>query len=159
MLADIRGWLTLAAITLTVAACSAPSAPDRKTMMAQDWTCEMVSEGNGLTSEFVEKVSLRAAGDYRSTATVTATGPATKATMQLEWSGRWTLSGDEFQRTFQGLKATSGETNGVALTQDLLDKAASEFRRGPVAAEAQVMSLTEREMTLKTNFDPLNCSR
>ena len=63
MLADIRGWLTLAAITLTVAACSAPSPQDRKTMMAQDWTCEMVSEGNGLTSEFVEKVSLRAAGD------------------------------------------------------------------------------------------------
>lgn len=128
-------------------------------MMAQDWTCEMISEGNGLTSRFVETVSLRPDGDYRSTATVTATGPATRATMQLEWAGRWTLSGDTFKRTFQGLKATSGETNGVALTQDLLDKAASEFRRGPVGAEAQVMSITEREMTLKTNFDPLNCTR
>jgi hypothetical protein len=159
MLADARIWLTLAATALIVAACGAPSPPDRKTMMAQDWTCEMISEGNGLTSQFVERVSLRAAGDYRSTATVTATGPALKATMQLEWSGRWTLSGDEFLRTFQGLKATSGETNGVALTQDLLDKAASEFRRGPVAAEAQVMSLTEREMTLKTSFDPLTCRR
>jgi hypothetical protein len=159
MRADARICLALGATSLLVAACGPPPPSDRKTMMAQDWTCEMISEGNGLTSRFVETVSLRAGGDYRSTATVTATGPATKATMQLEWSGRWALSGDEFQRTFQGLKATSGETNGVALTQDLLDRAASEFRRGPVGAEALVMSISEREMTLKTNFDPLTCRR
>lgn len=142
-----------------VTACGAPPPPDRKIMMAQNWTCEMISKQDALTSRFVETVSLQPAGNYRSTATITATSPGTTATMQLEWSGRWALAGDTFRRTFETLRATSGEVNGVALTQDLLDKAASEFRRGPVGAEGQLLSLSEREMVLATNFDPLTCRR
>lgn len=119
----------------------------------------MISEADGLKSLFVEMVSMRPSGDYRSKATVTATSDTTTATMQLEWTGRWTLSGDTFRRTFSALKATSGEVYGVALTQDRLDKAASEFRRGPVAEEGAVLSLSEREMTIATNFDPMTCRR
>lgn len=139
-------------------ACSPPP-PDRQTLVAQDWTCEMISEADGLESLFVETVSLRPAGDYHSKAKVTATSNTTTATMQLEWTGRWTLSGDTFRRTFSALKATSGEVNGVTLTQDRLDKAASEFRRGPVAEEGEVLSLGMREMTIATNFDPMTCIR
>lgn len=140
------------------AACSDPP-PDRQTLIAQDWTCEMVSEADGLKSVFVETASLRPSGDYRSQATVTATNDTTVASMRLEWTGRWTLSGDAFRRTFAGLRATSGEVNGVALTQDRLDKAASEFRRGPVAEEGAVLSLSDRELTIATNFDPMTCRR
>lgn len=119
----------------------------------------MVSEADGLKSVFVETASLRPSGDYRSQATVTATNDTTVASMKLEWTGRWTLSGDTFRRTFAGLRATSGEVNGVALTQDRLDKAASEFRRGPVAEEGTVLSLSDRELTIATNFDPMTCRR
>ena len=150
--------LALGGMALAVAACGAPP-PDRQTLMAQDWTCEMISEADGLKSQFVETVSLRPSGDYRSTARVIATSPTTRATMQLEWTGRWTLSDDTFRRTFSGLKATSGEVNGIALTQDRLDKAASEFRRGPVAEEGTVLSLSEREMSIATSFDPMTCRR
>jgi len=150
---------TTGAAALAAAGCNEPPPPDRQTLIAQDWTCEMVSEADGLKSLFVEAVSLRPSGDYRSKATVTATSDTTTATMQLEWAGRWTLSGDTFRRTFAALKATSGKVNGVVLTQDRLDKAASEFRRGPVAAEGAVLSLSERDMTIATNFDPMTCRR
>jgi cellulase/cellobiase CelA1 len=156
---QIRLSPALAGVALLATACGPPQPPDRQTMIAQDWTCEMISEADGLKSLFVETVSLRPAGDYQSKATVTATNLATSATMQLEWTGRWALSGDTLRRTFSGLKAGSGEANGVALTQDLLDKAASEFRRAPVGAEGRLVSLSEREMTIATNFDPITCRR
>jgi hypothetical protein len=149
----IKGTFTGAA-ALAVVACDAPP-PDRQTMMAQSWTCEMLSEANGLTSRFVETMNLRSAGDYRSKATVSAPN----ATMQLEWVGRWTLEGDVFRRTFSALKATEGERDGEVLPQQTLDRAANEFRRGPVAEEGVVLSLSEREMRIETNFDPMTCTR
>lgn len=146
------------AAALAAASCSAPP-PDRKTMMAHAWTCEMVSEADGLRSVYTETMDLRPAGDYRSKVAVNATGENVQVSMQLEWTGRWALSEDTFRRTFAAVKATTGERNGLALTQDLLDKAANELRRAPVAEEGRVLSLTENEMQIETNFDPMICKR
>jgi hypothetical protein len=127
--------------------------------MAQDWTCEMISRADGLTSHFVESLSLSPDGAYRSRATITATSATTKATVNLEWAGRWTLSQMTFHRTFSALKATSGEVNGRALAQERLDRAASEFRRGPTAEDGDVLSLSENAMSISTAAEPMTCRR
>ena len=127
--------------------------------MTQTWSCTMTSETDGLRTEFTENVEFRPSGDYRSTATVRATKGDTKANMQLEWAGQWSVSNGAFRRTFVGLKATSGEVNGAPLSQDQLDTAASEFRRGPTAEEGKILTLDATQLKIETNFDPLVCTR
>lgn len=127
--------------------------------MAGDWSCDMQSEADGLRSHFSEMLSLRPGGDYRSKATITTRSPTTRAIVHLEWAGRWTLSETTFRRTFAALRATSGEVNGLALSQDRLDRAASAFRRGPTAEEGKVLSLNEREMSISTASEPMTCRR
>jgi len=135
------------------------AAPDQKTLMTQTWTCNMTSETDGLRTDFTETVTFRPSGDYRSTASVHATKGDTKAGVNLEWAGQWILTQGKFRRTFVGLKATSGEINGITLTQDRLDAAATEFRRGPTAEEGKILTLDAHELKIETNFDPLVCKR
>ncbi len=148
----------LVATALAMAGCGG-SAPSQKTLMAHKWVCQMTNEADGLRSEFTETVEFRPGGDYRSTADVRATKGDTKAFVNLEWAGRWVVTQGSFQRTFAGLKATSGEVNGAALTQDQLDAAAAEFRRGPTAEEGKILILDATQLKIETNFDPLVCTR
>ena len=148
--------LSLAAAAL--AGCGG-SAPDQKTLMAQTWTCAMTSETDGLRTDFTETVTFRPSGDYRSTASVHATKGDTKAIMNLEWAGQWAVTQGKFHRTFVGLKALSGDINGISLTQDRLDAAATEFRRGPTAEEGKLLTLDAHELKIETNFDPFVCRR
>lgn len=150
--------LALSLVAATVAGCGG-SAPSQRTLMAHKWVCQMTNEDDGLRSEFTETVEFRPSGDYRSTAVVRATKGDTRAFVHLEWAGKWVVTQGSFQRTFAGLKATSGEVNGVALTRDQLDAAATEFRRGPTAEEGRILILDATQLKIETNFDPLACTR
>lgn len=133
--------------------------PDRRTLLAQTWTCEMTIEANGLTSRYRETVSLRPSGDYQTKATIVATNESVDATMNLEWTGRWRLSGDAFERDFLGIKAISGETRGEPMDQVLLDRAADAFRSAPTSERGTISELTEHLLVIDTNSAPLTCKR
>ena len=133
--------------------------PDRQTLLAQTWTCEMTTVTGDLTSDLRETVSFRPNGEYQTKASVVATNPAMRATLNLEWRGRWQLSDDTFVRDFSGIKAVSGDRNGVPMTQELLDKAAGAFRSTTISERGKILTLSETHFVLETNTTPLNCRR
>lgn len=119
----------------------------------------MTTVTGDLTSDLRETVTFRPSGEYQTRASVIATNPAMRATLNLEWNGRWQLTGDTFVRDFAGIKAVSGDHNGAPMTQELLDKAADAFRSTTISERGKVLTLNETQFVLETSTTPLNCKR
>ncbi len=149
----VAAWLAAG----TLAGCGGP--PDRKAMLAQTWTCEMTTVVNDLTSDYREVVTFRPNGDYQTRATVIATNPTMQATMNMEWSGRWKLTEDMFQREFIGIRAVSGDYSGIPMTKDRLDAAADAFRSAPTSERGKIITLNEKQLVIETSGSPLSCTR
>lgn len=149
--------ITTACLAATMAVACGP--PDRRTLLAQTWTCEMTTVAGDLTTAYRETVNLRPSGEYQTRATVIMTNPEMNATMNLEWSGRWQLSEDTFVREFVGHKAVSGERNGIPMSQERLDAAADAFRRAPPIESGKVLTLNATQFVVETSTTPLSCKR
>jgi len=143
-------------VALAVTACGPP---DRRTLFAQTWTCAMTTVTGDLTSDYSETVSFRPSGEYQTRATVTATNPSMRATMHLEWSGRWQLLEDDFVREMAGIKAVSGNYGGTPMTQERLDAAANAFRNAPASETGKVVALNEKQLVIETSGNTLSCKR
>ncbi len=119
----------------------------------------MTTVTGGLTSDYREVVTFRSSGDYQTKATIVATNATMEATMNMEWSGRWNLTGDAFEREFIGIKAVSGDYSGIPMTQDRLDAAADAFRSAPTSERGKVATLDANKLVIATSADPLTCRR
>jgi hypothetical protein len=151
--------LRLAAAGIAAATLVTCGPPDHRTLLAQTWTCAMTTVTGDLTSDYRETVTFRPSGEYQTRATIIATKPDLRATMNMEWSGRWQLSADTFVRDFIGIKAVSGDYSGIPMTQDRLDAAADAFRSAPASERGKVITLNATQFVIETSTTPLSCKR
>ena len=149
----------IAAACLAATMVVACGPPDRRTLLAQTWTCEMTTVTGDLTSDYRETVTFRPSGEYQTKATIIATKPNLRATMNMEWSGRWQLIDDTFVREFVGIEAISGDYSGIPMTQDRLDAAADAFRSAPASERGKVITLNATQFVIETSTTPLSCTR
>lgn len=119
----------------------------------------MTTVTGDLTSDYRETVTFRPSGEYQTRATVVATNPNMRATMNLEWSGRWQLLDDTFVREFAGIKAVSGDYSGRAMTDERLEAAANAFRSAPPSESGRVLTLNTTQFVVETGASPLVCKR
>ena len=119
----------------------------------------MTTVTGDLTSDYRETVTFRPSGEYQTKATIVATKPNLRATMNMEWGGRWQLTDDTFAREFVGIKAVSGDYSGIPMTQDRLDAAADAFRSAPASEQGKVVTLNATQFVIETSTTPLNCKR
>ncbi len=119
----------------------------------------MTTVTGDLKSDYREIVTFRPSGEYQTKATIVATKPNLRATMNMEWSGRWQLSEDTFVRDFVGIKAVSGDYSGIPMTQDRLDAAADAFRNAPASERGKIITLTATQFAIETGTTPLSCTR
>jgi hypothetical protein len=119
----------------------------------------MTTVTGDLTSDYRETVTFRPSGEYQTRATVIAINPAMRATINLEWGGRWQLSDGVFTREFAGIKAVSGDYSGKPMTQERLDAAAEAFRNTPPNESGKVVTLNATQFVVETSTTPLMCKR
>lgn len=119
----------------------------------------MTTVTGDLTSDYNETVSFRPNGEYQTRATVIATNPKMRATMRMEWRGRWQLMNDDFVREIGGIKAVSGDYSGTPMTQERLDAAAEAFRKAPGSETGKVVTLNEKQLLIETSGNTLSCKR
>lgn len=119
----------------------------------------MTTVTGDLTSDYRETVTFRPSGEYQTKATIIATKPNLRATMNMEWSGRWQLIDDTFVREFVGIEAISGDYSGIPMTQDRLDAAADAFRSAPASERGKVITLNATQFVIETSTTPLSCKR